>query len=196
MLNTSYLFTHSSSSSFFLFTQTGTTRSIRCETPITYLLIFLPSFCSPRQVPPGQLGVKHQLPIYSFFFLLFVHPDRYHQVNSVLNTSYLFTHSSSSSFFLFTQTGTTRSIRCETPITYLLILLPSFCSLRQVPPGQFGAKHQLPICSFLFFFLRFLHPDRNHPVDQRLNTNYLFTHSSSSSFFLFTQTGTIRSIRC
>ena len=65
---------------------------------------------SPRQVPPGQLRVKHQLPIYSLLFLLFVHRDRYHQVNSVLNTNYLFTHYYYYSFFLFTQTGTTYSV--------------------------------------------------------------------------------------
>ena len=142
MLNTNYLFTHYYYYySFFLFTQTGI----------------------------NLLGVKHQLPIYSFFFffLLFLHPDRYHQVNSVLNTNYLFTHYYYYySFFLFTQTGI----------------------------NLLGVKHQLPIYSFFFFFLLFLHPDRYHQVNSVLNTNYLFTHSSS--FFLFTQTGTTRSTRC
>ena len=145
MLNTSYVFTHPSS--------------------------------SPRHVPPGQFGVKQQLRIYSFFFfLLLLHPDRYHQVNLVLNTNNVFIFFCSSSpwsepaglfgvqnhlltqslFFFFALTRISRLILCSKP------LLPY---------------------PFFFFLLHLHSTHRNHQINKVLK-NQLITHSSSSFFFL------------
>jgi len=116
VFNTSYVFTHLASSSFFFFALTGTSRLIWCSKPVTCSLL-------PKIINTCIYNLCS--------YLLSLHrPDRNQQVNSLLNTSCVFTHLSSSSFFFFTLTGTTRLIRFSKPLP--ILLLPSSLILHRI----------------------------------------------------------------